>query len=363
MRFATALVGLIAVSALPLFAQDDATKLIEPRNVTVKAPASKVSLTLAIPVILKQDNASAAKYKMVAAFDTEGKDLTLANCFLTVDFDPKGLADGSTADIKTYFGYQMEQLTDHIPNLQFSHWQPAHLNPDKVNFMAIETKPDEEKHYAPEHMLVLEVADGFYTISFHTRDAKLLDVQPVTDIFDSLEGLNPDAFVSPSAAKPQPLRDVTVTAVQSRSTLHLALPADFQDDKTFAAARGYSAAYAAGGDATHAAVVVTVEFHPKSPSIAETHDLENFFAWWQNQSRRQFPNAEMTKWAPQTALANASFRSVAIDGDAKKGVPLTHVVALESPEGYFIVIGYGATSQLLNGGELSGIMNSVSLRP
>lgn len=355
---------LLTGSPILLLSQDPATKLVEPRNITVKAPASKVELTLAIPDLLKEDKPSAAKHNAIAIFDPAGKDVESANTFLTVEFDPKGLADNSTTNLKTYFRYQMAQLTGLMPNAQFVHWQPPHLNPDKVNFMAIDIKPVPEKHFVAEHMVTLEVADGFYTLAVHANDPKVLDNVAITDIFDSLEGLNPDRFMPPEGFKPQPTKTVTVPAPHATSSLVITLPADFKDDKRLAAKQQYLRAYAPGGDGSSTDRMISVAFYSKSHDDPSLVDLDHTLAWWKANVQQQFPNAVVKAWSPEaTKLPQSSFRSVSIDGDAAAGDPISEVMLIETSSGYFMVVAYAGTPQILTGKEMAAIMSSVSLQP
>ena len=81
----------------------------------------------------------------------------------------------------------MQNTMTRFPDCQAARWQPSGLDPAKVNFYSIELYGKEKGKPSPHHLLILDGADGSFSITVTAETVTELRRAVYEDFFNSIK--------------------------------------------------------------------------------------------------------------------------------------------------------------------------------
>jgi len=146
-------------------------------------PASKLDFKMLDGWV--RDSSAEMSMNSYRVFVPAGKTIQTSPVAVVITFDRKDLNDKTLDTLKDYWVYDMSQTLAQEKDAEFSKWQPPALDPAKIPYMSIAIT-DKTKHMAPQHLVVIEAPDGFYSVSLTAADKDILNNVLFNDFFDSL---------------------------------------------------------------------------------------------------------------------------------------------------------------------------------
>jgi hypothetical protein len=143
-------------------------------------------LTFTVPVGWVRDERSAKKNGLFAALVPAGTSMDNADAVITISFDKKDPNTEGLENLKSYFAYDMRQTIAQAPGAKFARWQPSRLEPAKINFMSIEIYGSVRNQPAPQHLIIVDSGDGFYSIAVTVRTRDDLKLGIYDEFFNGL---------------------------------------------------------------------------------------------------------------------------------------------------------------------------------
>ena len=138
-------------------------------------------LTFNLPDNCTEDLKSAKEHGLYSVIVPKGKTLLDTDEAITIAFQKKS---NSEKTLKEFFKVDMMHFLNRFENAQAAKWQPSSLNPNKINFMSIETYGQQTPI---SRVLYIESTDGYYTISLTTTIRQALNKREYRNFFNSIK--------------------------------------------------------------------------------------------------------------------------------------------------------------------------------
>ena len=151
----------------------------------VTAPAGQ-ALSFAPPAGWVKDADAAKKLSLYAAYVPNGTKVETADSAITISFDKKDPNTPGLDNLKNYFADDMRQTLAQAPGAQFERWQPSKLDATRVHYMSIEIYGKQRNQPAPQHLVIIDAGDGFYSVVVTARTRDSLKATVFDDFFNSL---------------------------------------------------------------------------------------------------------------------------------------------------------------------------------
>ncbi len=147
----------------------------------VKNQNSIQKLIFDIPNNLTKDLKSEKQHGLYSVIVPKGKTLSDTDEAITIAFQKKS---NSEKTLKEFFKIDMTYFLDRFENAKAVRWQPSSLNPNKINFMSIETYGQQTPI---SRILYIESTDGYYSITLTTTTRQALNKTEYRNFFNSIE--------------------------------------------------------------------------------------------------------------------------------------------------------------------------------
>jgi len=150
-----------------------------------KGQKSKRELMFAIPPNWIKDEKSAKKTGIYSVLVPKGMKLGNTDRVITIAFQKKADKPGME-DLKAFFKEDLQETLALYPDAQFVRWQPAKLDPAKIDFVSLEMYGKEKDKPSPQRFLILDSGDGYYSVSVTVSTRDDLQLPVYEDFFNSL---------------------------------------------------------------------------------------------------------------------------------------------------------------------------------
>ncbi len=184
----SAVLGMLAVMAPFDSAQNAST--IRANAAYAQDSQAHTDLSFTVPVGWRKDEKAAKKMGLYMVLVPAGTPVETASAVITISFDKKDPKTDGLNDLKSYFAYDMRQTLAQAPAAKFARWQPSKLDPDKVPFMSIEIYGEQRNQPAPQHLLIVDSGDGFFSVALTVRAREDFQLPMYDQFFNGL-GLTP----------------------------------------------------------------------------------------------------------------------------------------------------------------------------
>ena len=151
-----------------------------------KRQQSRDKLSFTMPEGWAEDKDAEAKLGLYRVFVPSGAKLENANRVITIAFQRKDSSKPGLDSLKAFFKTDLQDTLTQFPDAQFARWQPSKLDPAKVSFMALEMYGKKKDKPSPQHFIVVEGSDGFFSVSLTTANRDDLKLPIYDDFFNSL---------------------------------------------------------------------------------------------------------------------------------------------------------------------------------
>jgi hypothetical protein len=151
-----------------------------------KGQQSRDKLSLGMPQGWAEDKDAEAKLGLYRVLVPSGTNLANANKVITIAFQKKDSSKPGLDTLKAFFKTDLQDTLNQFPDAQFARWQPSKLDPAKVSFMSLEMYGKKKDMPSPQHFMIVEAADGFFSVSLTVADKDDLKLPVYDDFFNSL---------------------------------------------------------------------------------------------------------------------------------------------------------------------------------
>jgi hypothetical protein len=155
-----------------------------------KGQQSRDKLSFAMPQGWAEDKDAETKVGLYRVLVPSGAKLENADKVITIAFQKKDNSKPGLDTLKAFFKTDLQDTLSQFPDAQFARWQPSKLDPAKVSFMGLEMYGKKKGKPSPQHFIVVEVSDGFFSISLTVANRDDLKLPIYDDFFNSL-GIEP----------------------------------------------------------------------------------------------------------------------------------------------------------------------------
>jgi hypothetical protein len=156
------------------------------RAVAAHVVEASISLRFAPPKGWIRDPAAEKKLGLYRGYIPAGSTFENAESAITVSFDKKDEKTAGLDTLKNYFADDMRQTLQQVPDAQFARWQPSKLDPAVVPYMSIEIYGKERNQPAPQHLVIVDAGDGFYSVTVTAQTREMLKADKFDTFFNSL---------------------------------------------------------------------------------------------------------------------------------------------------------------------------------
>lgn len=115
-----------------------------------------------------------------------GAKLENADKVITIAFQKKDTSKPGLDTLENFFRVDIQDILAQFPDAQFAKWQPSKLNPAKVSFMSLEMYGKKKNMPFPQHFIIVEAPDGYFSVSLTVRNRDDLKLPLYDDFFNSL---------------------------------------------------------------------------------------------------------------------------------------------------------------------------------
>lgn len=151
-----------------------------------KGQQSHDKLSFAMPQGWAEDKDAETKLGLYCVLVPSGANLENANKVITIAFQKKDSSKPGLGSLKAFFKTDRQDTLTQFPDAQFARWQPSKLDPAKVSFMGLEMYGKKKNTLSPQHFIVMEVSDGFFSVSLTVANRDDLKLPIYDDFFNSL---------------------------------------------------------------------------------------------------------------------------------------------------------------------------------
>jgi hypothetical protein len=151
-----------------------------------KGQQSRDKLSFAMPQGWGEDKDAETKHGLYRVLVPSGAKLEDANKVITIAFQKKDNGNPGLDTLEAFFKTDLEDTLTQFPDAQFARWQPSKLDPSKVSFMGLEMYGKKKDKPSPQHFIVVQVSDGFFSVSLTVANRDDLKLPIYDDFFNSL---------------------------------------------------------------------------------------------------------------------------------------------------------------------------------
>jgi len=151
-----------------------------------KGQQSRDKLSFAIPQSWVEDKDAETKLGLYRVLVPSGAKLENANKVITIAFQKKDSSKPGLDTLQAFFKADLQDTLTQFPDAQFARWQPTKLDPAKVSFMGLEMYGKKKGKPSPQHFIVVEVSDGFFSVSLTVASRDDLKLPIYDGFFNSL---------------------------------------------------------------------------------------------------------------------------------------------------------------------------------
>ncbi len=151
-----------------------------------KGQQSRNTLSFAIPQGWTEDKNAAAKLGLHSVLVPSRTKLENADRVITIAFQKRDRNKPGLDTLENFFRADMRDTLSKFPDAQFVRWQPSRLDPRKVNFMSLEMYGKKKNKPSPQHFVIVEAPDGYFSVSLTVESRDDLKLPLYDDFFNSL---------------------------------------------------------------------------------------------------------------------------------------------------------------------------------
>ena len=155
-----------------------------------KGQRSHERLSFVIPQGWIKDEKAAKKLGLHSVLVPVGMTLENADKVITIAFQKKDPRKPGLENLRDFVTADRQNTLSHFPDAQFGKWQPAKLDPDKLNFVSFEMYGKEKNKPSPQRFVVLDAGDGYFSVALTTGTRKDLQLPMYEEFFNTL-GIGP----------------------------------------------------------------------------------------------------------------------------------------------------------------------------
>jgi len=146
---------------------------------------SNQTLTFMIPNDWSVDKEAAKKMGVWAVLLPKGSKIENTERVITINFEKKDQKVPAHHNLESYLKASFDQAKARFPDLQVNKWQPSELAASGLNFLSQELAT-ENPQFTPNHLLIIDSGDGYFTIALAAQDVKELNQIQYEEFFNSL---------------------------------------------------------------------------------------------------------------------------------------------------------------------------------
>ena len=151
-----------------------------------KGQVSVKKLGFLVPDGWALDKEAADKTGIYAVILPRGKKLETTNKAITIAFQKKDPNKPGLDSLSNFFKVDMQNTMGQFPDMQAARWQPSRFDPDKIDFMSIEIFGKKKDQPSPQHVLMIDAGDGYFSITLTAEDLKELRQAQYEEFFNSI---------------------------------------------------------------------------------------------------------------------------------------------------------------------------------
>ena len=151
-----------------------------------KGQKSQKKLLFVMPTGWVRDDKAAEKLGLDSVLVPHGMTVENADKVITVAFQMKDLNKSGLENLENFFKVDLQNTLAEFPDAQFARWQPSKLDPDKIEFMSIEMFGKKKDKPSPQHFLILDSGDGFFSVGLTVEKRPELQLPIYEDFFNSI---------------------------------------------------------------------------------------------------------------------------------------------------------------------------------
>ena len=155
-----------------------------------KGQHSHKKLSFVIPQGWVKDEKAAKRLGLHGVLVPAGMTFENADKVITIAFQKKDPKKPGLENLKDFVRADRQDTLSRFPDAQFEKWQPAKLDPDKLNFVSFEMYGKEKNKPSPQRVVVLDAGDGYFSIALTTRTRNDLQLPMYEEFFNTL-GIGP----------------------------------------------------------------------------------------------------------------------------------------------------------------------------
>lgn len=151
-----------------------------------KSQTSRDKLHFATPEGWADDKDAETKLGLYRVLVPSGAKVENATMVITIAFQKKDNTKPGIDTLTAFFETDLQDTLTQFPDAQFVRWQPSKLDPAKVSFMSLEMFGKKKDKLSPQHFVIVEVSDGFFSISLTVAKREDLKLPIYENFFNSL---------------------------------------------------------------------------------------------------------------------------------------------------------------------------------
>jgi hypothetical protein len=151
-----------------------------------KGQESQNKLSFVMPQNWSEDKNGATKVGLYCVLVPSGSKLESADKVITIAFQKKDTTKPALDNLKDFFRADLQDTLAKFPDAQFARWQPSKLDPAKVSFMSLEMFGKKKNKPSPQHFVILEAVDGYFSVSLTVTNRDDLKLPLYDEFFNSL---------------------------------------------------------------------------------------------------------------------------------------------------------------------------------
>jgi hypothetical protein len=152
-----------------------------------KGQVSVKKLGFLVPAGWVLDKEAADKIGIYAVILPKGRKLETTNKVITIAFQKKDPNKPGLDSLSNFFKVDIQNTMAQFPDMQAARWQPSGFDPDKIAFMSIEIFGKKKDQPSPQHILMINAGDGYFSITLTAEDLKELRQVQYEEFFNSIK--------------------------------------------------------------------------------------------------------------------------------------------------------------------------------
>ena len=143
-------------------------------------------LSYQIPAGWASNHDLARKRELTALLLPGGKTTRTAEAVITIAFEGKKATPLTPQTLEKYFYSEMSKLLRMFPEMKSTEWRPESLDELELDVPVASLEVYVARR-GPMRLVMIDVGDGYYSISLGVNEHELFDRDDIKDFFDSLE--------------------------------------------------------------------------------------------------------------------------------------------------------------------------------